>query len=658
MSIKFKLIVFITIAVLISSIPIALLGNYYIREQSKQNVNIRISSTVADVVDRLNGWIDGRTKVVETTAFIINNAVGEANIDIKHMQALKIESNSKDISDVYVGFESGKFVDGSGWTPDAGYDARTRPWYEDVKKSQKLNYSDPYLDQVTNKYAVSIGLPLIDGGGKFYGVVAEDILLSTITDTVNKIDLGGMGYGFLLDKNGIILAHPDSKLLNKNIKEDNEFKDQAPEILSKGADQKDYKFNGTDKIIAYKRIDSTGWVFCIAVDRSIAFKQLNAIRIQYTVIILVLIIAVGITAFFMTLGLVRPIDVLKKNSQLMSRGDLTVRAEVKGKDEVAELGKAFNAMAESIKSLIGKIRESATLVDSASKDMSDHSRKTGDIAEQVSTSMQELAKGAGDQAESVQTGTNTVSGMTDSIENISKSVEDSVEMIEKIYQTVDDGISVVTNQMALTEESKNTTLIVEKSIASLSEKSKEIGKIVEVISNIATQTNLLALNAAIEAARAGENGKGFAVVADEIRKLAEQSSVSSRDIIALLNDIQNATTNSVERVKSVKEVVEKQDTAVNNTNVYLKKIKTAFDGIITQIHKVSSHTQELNMNADKVLDVMTSIASVVEESAASTQEIAASAEEQTESIYMISELSQKLMKNADNLITEVKKFAI
>ncbi len=658
MGIKSKLITFFILVVLVSSVPIALLGNYYIEQESTQSVNSNLSATVQDTVDKLNGWIDGRTKVVETTAFIINNAVSEADVNITHLQALKEESNSKDISDIYVGFESGKFIDGAGWTPDSGYDARTRPWYDSVKKNQKLNYSDPYLDKVTNKYAVSIGLPLLDKKGKFTGVIAEDILLSTITDTVSHINLNGIGYGFILDRNGITLAHPDSKSVNKNIKENSELKDLSEEILSKDTNQVNYKFNGADKILVYKKIPSTGWVFCVSVDKNAAFRQLYSSRIQYAVIILVLILAVGILTLLMTISLTRPIEMLKKNSQMMAEGDLTIRARVKGSDEVAELGQTFNTMAENIKGLISKITFSANLVDSTSKTMYDFSKRTKEIAEQISYAIEELAKGAGDQAESVQSGTKMVADMSQSIDSISKNVDDSVNMIEKAYATVDQGLNVVSNHITLTEENKATTLVVEESIGLLSKKSQEIGKIVEVISNIASQTNLLALNAAIEAARAGEHGKGFSVVAEEIRKLAEQSSVSSRDIIVLLNDIQNATIQSVNKVKSVKDVVEKQETAVNDTNIYLEKIKSTFDEVILQIHQVSSYSKDLNEASAKVLDVITNIASIIEESAASTEEVASSTHEQTESILKISEHSQGLMQNANNLLTEIKKFKI
>ncbi|WP_313562844.1 hypothetical protein [Ruminiclostridium cellobioparum] len=148
MKLKFKLVLLFIVVALISLIPVALLGYSFISNQAGKNIDSKLSVTAVGVVDKLNGWISENAKVVETIGLVINNAETKENITVEHLLALKAKTNSKNISDIYVGFEDGSFIDGSGWTPDKDYDPRTRAWYTGVKASPDgLHFSEPYLDK-------------------------------------------------------------------------------------------------------------------------------------------------------------------------------------------------------------------------------------------------------------------------------------------------------------------------------------------------------------------------------------------------------------------------------------------------------------------------------------------------------------------------------
>lgn len=655
MTLKAKLITLFLSVTFITALSISCMGYYYIDKQTKTSIDAGLTSSLDSYTTSLDTWLKQKAKIVETLGLVVKNSIKEDQLTVAHLEGYKSSTDSADISDVYMGYESGKFVDGSGWIPDADYDARKRPWYEAAKSSGKLIFTDPYLDKVTNEYAISVALPLLDTNNSFLGVMSADILLSTLTDTVNKIKYTG-GYGFLMDSKGVILSHPDQKLVNTNYRDNPATAELMSDMLGKESGSKHYNADGVQKLMLYKKIPSTGWVLGLSVNNAVVYKELTTIRIKYAVFILIALLFVAFIAFYISMRLTKPIKSLTGNSIKMSQGDLTVKAEVSGKDEIAILSRSFNQMAESLKDLIEKINSSASIVTSSAKEMHEFASDTGRISGQVSLTVHDMAEGAGDQAESVQKGAVMVDEVIKSIENITHSANSSAQMAKKVNFDVDQGFHAVINQMKLMEDSKKATETMGEVIEVLAEKSMKIGQIVEVIGGIASQTNLLALNAAIEAARAGEHGKGFAVVADEIRKLAEQSSSSSQEITSLLKEIQLGTSQSVNEVKIAKEVVIKQSDAVSLTKECFDSIKESVIRIVDQIFQVSSIADNVNNHASKVSEVISNIAAVAQENAAATEEVAASAEEQNHSVSKISEQSATLLDEADKLLEEIRKF--
>ncbi|KAB7705311.1 HAMP domain-containing protein [Bacillus aerolatus] len=658
MNLKRKLIVWFIVVAVVAIVPITILGLKSVEKQATQRIDAKLSGTVDAAASELNGWIESNTKVVETIGTVIQDAVPKEQVKNTHLQAFQRDSNSQNISALFVGYEDGTFIDGSGWVPESGYDARTRPWYAEVKKSGKLSYSDPYLEKVTNSSTVSISVPLLNKNGGFEGVIAGEVNLSTITDTIKKVKLDGDGYAFLIDKNSTILSHPDDKLFNKKMLDDANLKPLVVDMLASESGKKEYVVQNEERLMMYKKIPSTDWVVAASVSKDAAYKEFYSLRNQYVLMSIGTLIIVAFLAFMIATRMVKPLVRLKETSQKMSQGDLTAHVAVKGRDEIADLGHSFNAMSDNLRGLIQKVADSAVIVDSTSQNVYNHAENTGRIAEQISTAVEELANGSAEQAQSVHSGSEMVAGMTESVHSISQNVEQTVHMIDEANHAMKNGVEIVVNQVDLAKESRDTTIRVGESIELLAEKSQKIEEIVGVIHNIAEQTNLLSLNAAIEAARAGEHGKGFSVVAEEVRKLAEQSAVSSESIIALIKEIQYASKKSVSEVATAIDVAQKQEAAVNETKASFDKIEQSVEGIVVQIQEVSSAAEDLHMNASNISEVISNVAAVAEESAASTEEVAASTQEQATSVMKISELSEDLTQNADVLLKEVQKFKI
>jgi methyl-accepting chemotaxis protein len=160
--------------------------------------------------------------------------------------------------------------------------------------------------------------------------------------------------------------------------------------------------------------------------------------------------------------------------------------------------------------------------------------------------------------------------------------------------------------------------------------SGQIGKIVETIEDIASQTNLLALNAAIEAARAGEQGKGFAVVADEVRKLAERSSIATREIDALVKGIQNTVHEAITAMKESASEVEVGVARANSAGRALDSILIVAESVYKQAEDAGQAAARVNAAANELVEAVDSVSAVIRESSASMERMATSSSELAE----------------------------
>lgn len=376
------------------------------------------------------------------------------------------------------------------------------------------------------------------------------------------------------------------------------------------------------------------------------------------IVIISLVLSIGI-GIVLTRNISNPIASLTKVANLVAAGDLTQSVPViKTKDEVKDLSLAVTTMVKNLKDMIVKVSETSQLLASSSEELAVSSEEVVKISEQVAVTITDLAKGASEQAQSTEKGNAKIIEIIDGFDKITSDMDVSQKLTEKSLERVNDGEKSVVYQELKMNEGKQIALNVMEVLVSLSEKSKEIGNIVGVIKGISDQINLLSLNAAIEAARAGEHGRGFAVVADEVKKLSEQTSSSVIQVGEIIQHIQQLIGQSVLEANKEELAILEQEKALNETIKAFKGIQEEANSIADNIRKVTSFTSNLNKNAKQAGDAISNIASIAQETAASTEEVSASTEEQTSTVQQIAGSAEELARLADDLQVNIQKFRL
>ena len=342
-------------------------------------------------------------------------------------------------------------------------------------------------------------------------------------------------------------------------------------------------------------------------------KSIGQIMVVLLVISLITIVSGFLIAWYITSSVVRPLIRAVDVSNSIANGDLTVKIESDSNDETGQLLNSMNNMVANLKKLIAGIKETSSNMASAS--------------EQLSASSEEMSKGVVSQsdrstqiASAAHEMSQTVVEIARNASSIAVSASGTANVAKEGEHIVDKSVSEVKDIAATVSESS-------KVMVSLGERSRQIGDIIRVISEIADQTNLLALNAAIEAARAGEQGKGFAVVADEVRKLAERTAKATSEIGSMIGAIQEEVQKSVTSMDEVSKMVGTGVEFSTQTGEALHKIVSSVSELQMMVQQIASATEEMSATSEQISGDIMAVANVSKETSTGSEQIAGASSE-------------------------------
>ena len=354
-----------------------------------------------------------------------------------------------------------------------------------------------------------------------------------------------------------------------------------------------------------------------------------------------------------------PIFELKNSISILANGDISQKFDVTNtKGDIKEIGNAYNSALDNLNELLGNLNSVANLVAASSEELLTKADQMQATTHEMASAIQQMADGAQQQA----TQTDDSSKLVEVVLNSSIDMANKAGFINKAAEngqkSSNEGLATVQRVVENMTEIQRSAAVTSESINVLSQRSDEIARTLNVITDIASQTNLLALNAAIEAARAGDAGRGFAVVAEEIRKLAEDSRRSAIEIERVIREVQKD-------VNLAGKAIESMETSVKNGNQASKDSERVF----FTIEKSTTETLQLSLDIlnatvkqkESINETVKNIEKIVvvsEETAAGSEQIAASSKNLSIGMEEVAHTSKDLATAANQLQQGVSKFKL
>ncbi|MFE5322160.1 methyl-accepting chemotaxis protein [Paenibacillus sp. NPDC056579] len=374
-----------------------------------------------------------------------------------------------------------------------------------------------------------------------------------------------------------------------------------------------------------------------------------------------LVVMIGLSFPFVSWferALTEPISDISRAALNISKGDFSQKVIVQSNDALGELGNAFNKMTDKLREILQDSGNMSKHVFDSSRDIYYKNEGLKSVLDQVAISSNELAAGANQISEELAAISIATKDIEQKVTAYTASTKEMDSRSGQMIALVEKGLQAVETQGDGMKRNVESTANVSQTIDRLAQQANGISQITRSISDIAEQTNLLSLNASIEAARAGEHGKGFAVVAQEVRKLAEESTTSTKEVFLLVRNIEEGIREALTHITENEQIVHKQTQLIHETESVFAEIVTSVKFISEQITSFARESEYMLDSAQRISATMESISAITQQSAAGTQEVSASMNEQITAVQAIVAQSEEMTKLATKLQQMMQLFKL
>lgn len=660
MNLKIRAKLLVAFVVLIT-IPCSVLGvlSYLQASNSlKATIEAQLQDTTKSTAELVMAAISSSQSIVsiasDKTEFVTALTTGNVESSNMALQALK-NFNPE-------GIESAILIDSSGQViaSSSGVKASVKDRDYFIQAMDGKNaLSNVILSKATQAAVVTVAHP-IKQNGQIIGVLAMILDFDKLTNDVGKIKIGQNGYGFMIDKTGLLIRHPNKeRALKENILQNNDekIKAAAQKMVSGEVGTASYGVNGDEKLVAYA---PAGDFIVVMTASVVEYMAPSRALLRNTILIVVLAVLIALAISFVIANtIVKPLQKVVSFVGDVAEGNLTeYQQTITTKDEVGQLATAVVAMRSQLREIIGQLNDAIEQVITSAQQLTESAELSAQASGQIASNVGDVAQGAETQVNDIASTVSVVENMSQGVQQIVASATTMANTVGKTTDAAKDGEAAVNKaikQMANIEVTVNHSSEV---VTKLGNRSKEIGQIVDTISSIAGQTNLLALNAAIEAARAGEQGLGFSVVAEEVRKLAEQSQEAAKQIAQLINEIQKDTETAVVAMESGTREVGLGAQVVNEAGESFKDIRSLVATFSSDVGEISAAIQKMSQSSKEIVHSVRDIDIVSKQAAAQAQTISAAAEEQSSVTEEMAATSEGLYSMGEKLRQAVSKFRL
>ena len=578
---------------------------------------------------------------------------------------------------------------------------KEKPYFQEVVKTGKVAFSAPQIAEATGEMVVYVAAPIIDRGSKkMIGVASARMPVKYLEEAVANFSANGEEY-HLVDSKGKFFLALKKELVGRNLQED--FPELAPIISAgeTGAGISLNKIENRQQLVAYspfkplKEMPELPWEAVIGVDTDIAFALEKKLLLTLEIGIVVSVLGVSALAAYLAYKGTAPLLESSEAVKKIGQGELDVRTNIKGADELAELGTSINLMAEQIQGLIqkqeveawqqrqekerlqngvmnllmdvegaqkGDLTVQAQMSEGAVGSIADAfnatlrqlrnllmqvqtvSTEVGELSQTGEGSVRQLSEAAEMQATEINQALGNIAAINESVLDVAGFAREAAEIARQGLLQAKEGDSTMDLTVNSIEKIRTTVASTSKQVKQLAESSQEIAQIVDIISGISEKTNLLAFNASVEAARAGEHGEGFRIVAEEVRRLADRITEATKDIQQLVSTIQQDTTSVLQGMETSTTEVVSGSELVHKTKQTLQGLAKTSEKIDIYLQSISSSTIDQTNTSRQVNEKITGIATIAKQNSNEAQNVVQSL--------------RTLVQEAETLQQSVSKFKL
>lgn len=499
------------------------------------------------------------------------------------------------------------------------YQYREAEWYLKPKTTGKACWQEPYFDQGGGDiFMTTFSVPIYRSNDNFIGVVTSDVSLEWLQSFISEIKIYHSGYGFLISGEGKIIAHPfssyvkDTTIFNLAKKFENKNLEYLAVEMTSGKSGRmniHCPWTNEDGIVTYTKLPLQNWSLGLFYPTKELRAEIN--ELSSFLIIFGIIGAIVLFLFILTISkaISKPLNIATLTNELIANGELAQASinlqksfaenylidenNKKIKNEIIRLFLALRLMSEKLLHLLGKVHYSSNKVKNSENQIRLSSKELEATINEQGATTNQFAKSIKDIASTSSELASTMKDVSTSIIKTTNSAEAGYQMLSKMKDKMND-FSKATKSFA-------------GKLSIITEKTNKITTIVSTINKISDQTNLLSLNASIEAEKAGEYGKGFSVVAREISRLADQTSIATRDIELMVKEMQSSVSSGVmEMDKFYQEVNNSLNevisiiTLMSNIIDDVQNLKPSFEAVYDGMQNHNEITNQINESIDQL----------------------------------------------------------
>ena len=655
-SLRSKLILIVVPVVLVIIIAFFILARDMVLKISQEQM-LAQSQTFAGQISGWTGQIFGELQIYKDA---IEEAGFTNDAEILSYMETSVEKNDAYPVGLYMGDDSGVYLDGSGWVPGDDWVLVERDWYVDGKDNTEFAFGEPYYDSMTGDVCVSASVRM--DYPKAVRVLATDVYLDYVVGLINDIAAQQEVGAFLVTGNTqTLIAHPETEMLATTL--DTEGYDVLYANVGQAIVQKQegiisVKGDGAKYYATLNPVENTDWYLVTYMTEREMLSDLHWMEMYMVFIALAATVVLLVGILRVTGKVVRPVQKVTGVIGQIAEGDFSQNIEVTGTDEIA-------VMSKNMQMFITKMRNTITDITNTAQWLNKQSLAN----EKVSASLLDSSQ---NQASSMELLGTLAQQLSDEAVQVAAQMDELAELISRTHADGDTARTLMQESVVMSQSGKEDMEHINEGMASvhtsmnqLAEQitkvgsaMEQIGEMVNIIMDIAEETNLLSLNASIEAARAGEAGRGFSVVAEQIGKLATNSSTAADDISKLTAEIRHSVEEAVIDMDASVSEVEKSVNIVAGARETFEQLygkveatSHSVDDMIALVGKVDEVAQQLDQ-------IMANQQIAANRISTSAQEMSESTENVTRNSSIVEESAQELKKESVELMDKMSQFRL